>query len=330
MIHLDDSALFKNSISTNSPDVEKFEQAMAEYLGVNDTVAVNSGTAALHLALLASGVGPGDKVIMPTLTFCGTANAVEMCGADPVFADVCLRRWNMTISDIIDHIHRDDIDVVIGVDLYGNPCDPHVGYYHLLVSDSAESLGSIDFNESDYTCYSFNGNKILSTGSGGLITGKDLTRIRRLANQGRNEIGECMEPGFNYRMNGTQAKLGLRQLPKLPYRVRKKRRINEIYRNELPTLTFQEATEGTRPNWWFTAAMFPEHIDIEMLQIELGYQDIPTRRIFKPLHLQAAYKETGCFPNAEMIWDRGLCLPSSVMNTEKDTMCVCEAIKGLI
>jgi len=301
--------------------VAEFEKAMANYLGVSDCVAVNSGTSALHLALLACAEGSYFYVRIPVLTFIATANIVQYAGFPILFEDVHPKTWVMSG-------HYDD-DVIIGVDLYGNECDAATyGGYN--IGDSAESLGLWANRSYQYECYSLNGNKTMSTGSGGLVVGGDLEEVRELADVGRKD-GEFNSIGYNYRMNGIQAEMGLRQLPYLDNWVAKKRRFNWIYREQLSgIIQFQEPTPGSNPSWWFTAGLFPKGTDIPELQNKLAVKGVPTRRIFQPLNQLKPYLSDERFPVAEDIYNRGLCLPSSVLNSEKDILRVCKTIRGVV
>jgi len=308
--------------------VREFEIAMARYLGVSGCIATNSCTAAMHLALMECGVGSGHELIIPALTFVATRNVIEYVGAKPIISDVDLETWCITDKTIP---RKGKIPKgIISVDLFGNPVGINKEFIKLafsnlfgnqffLISDSAESLGTKDpYDESvDYLCYSFNGNKTMTTGGGGLLIGENLNYIREKINPGHyNGIG------YNYRMTGLSAALGLAQLKRLPEFLKKKRRFNEIYRNELDELvTFQKATPDSNPSWWFTACLFPEHIHIAELQNKLLEHHIPTRRIFKPL---------ADLPNANYIYKHGLCLPSSTLNTEEDIYQICKVIKQLI
>lgn len=322
--------------STRSKTVREFEKAMAKYLKVPDAVAVNSGTSALHLVLLACGVGKGDEVVLPVLTFIATANAVSYAGAKPVFVDVNSDTWNIDYKGIWGK------KVLLSVNLYGNPCFATT-YDMPIIQDCAESLGA----KSEWLevgnvikCYSFNGNKTLTTGSGGLIVGNNLSKIRQLADVGRDKNGEFVEIGYNYRMNGLSAALGLSQLKRLDETVAKKRRINEIYRNELDNvLTFQGETPNSKSSFWLTAALFPrqnpvfsiEYSEAQVMQHKLKCQGIPTRRIFEPLNNLKPYlrdkKIVTPTPIAEYIYNLGLCLPSSVLNSGKDILTICKSIK---
>lgn len=357
MIHLDqpeitDDDIFAvawemqyGEISTRSKTVNEFEKAIAKYLKVPDAVAVNSGTSALFLSLLACGVGKNDEVILPVLTFIATANAVSYTGARVRFVDVEFDTWNISTGKPYWR-YGTKTKCILPVDLYGNPCDmfyfaqdttydedgkpQHV--YH--VEDKAESLGSNYHHEiydGNLKCYSFNGNKTLTTGGGGLIVGDNLSKIRQLANVGRDKNGEFVEIGYNYRMNGISAALGLSQLKRLDETIEKKRKINEIYRNELDNiLNFQTETVNSKSSFWLTAVTFPAGTDIENLQNKLWQAKIPTRRIFQPLNQLAAYLNDDKFEVADRIYETGLCLPSSVKNSEIQTFEVCKQIKEIL
>jgi len=325
-------------VSTASPWVDRFEEAVARYVGGAYVLATNSGTAALHLALLACGVGPGDEVIVPVTTFVATANVVRYVGATPVFVDVDPQTWCMDTVAAREVI-TERTKVLILVHLYGNPCDLLATreLATFIIEDAAEALGTTynqekigDANWSDYICLSFNGNKIMTTGGGGaVITAfrEDKDRLFYLATQAKNEDGTHGEIGYNARMTGLSAGLGLAQLERIDEFVAKKRRFNQIYREQLPMLTFQEATPHSEPNWWHTAATFPEHINIESLQEKLKINGIPTRRIFRPLVDSPPYRDGKEYPNARYIYDHGLCLPSSTCNAEEDIYHVCEIIR---
>ena len=327
IVYLDENPYIK--WSTRSPKVAEFEKAMSDYLGVKDCVAVNSGTSALHLALLACRIGPGCEVILPVLTFIATANAVSYTGSTPVFVDVDPETWCMTDTTMKEGLNYGATEAAIPVDLYGNPSiiNPMSVYS---VTDASESLGSeVDYIEKpwNYTCYSFNGNKTLSTGSGGLVCSGGVERVRELADVGRKD-GEFNSIGYNYRMNGIAAEMGLRQLPYLNKWVEKKRRFNQIYREQLSDIIqFQEPTLGSNPSWWFTAGLFPKCTDIQSLQNRLSVKGVPTRRIFQPLNQLKPYRSDKEFPVAEDIYNRGLCFPSSSMSTENDILRVCKTIR---
>jgi perosamine synthetase len=321
MIYLDEPSL-DYIPSTRGIDVQNFELAMGRYLGVDKCVAVNSGTSALFLALKACGIGKGDKVLVPATTFIATANAVSYTGAKVVFSDVDSKYWCMDGVSVSKRIKA-----VVPVVLYGNyymSLNCRKGQYFIL--DCAEGLEKFSGRRDiHYNCFSFNGNKNITTGGGGLIIAKSSAKtdeIRQMINPGHyNGIG------YNYGMTALSARLGLEQLELLDSHKTKKKRFNQIYRENLKhRLTFQKVT-GTP---WMTAVLFPKGSDITGLQHRLQDRGVPTRRVFEPLNHFKPYKDGKTYPVAEDIWGRGLCLPSSVRNSEEDIYKVCQIIKGFL
>jgi len=334
MIHLDSAnitgleiecvigALRMGQISTSSPLVDEFERAMRDYLGISDCIATNSGTSALHLALIACGIEPEDEVIIPALTFKATENAVRYTGAMPVVVDVDPETWTLDFDEADKAINA-WTKAIIPVLLYGNPyIYTQTKKQLLLISDGCESLGTklrgVAVERHDtYICISFNGNKIMTTAGGGLLVGSNLDSVRE-----KIYPGDYDGVGYNYRMTGLSAAFGLAQLERLKGFLVKKLMFNAIYREELRGLVrFQKRTPDSEPSWWLTACLFPEEIDIPDLQANLKGKGIPTRRIFKPLT---------DLPNARYIYDHGLCLPGSTLNTGDDILEACKTIKELI
>ena len=314
MIYLDEPSL-DYIPSTAGIDVQRFELAMGRYLGVDQCVAVNSGTSALFLALKACGIGKGDKVLVPTTTFIATANAVSHAGAKVVLTDVHPETWCMFSN-------YEKVEVVMPVLLYGNSkMTLNMRNDTVVILDAAESSYS-KYECADYVCFSFNGNKNITTGGGGLVYGDNLDLIRKMIDPGHyNGVG------YNYGMTALSARLGLEQLPLLKEHLKKKKRFNYIYRKNLKhRLQFQDVT-GTP---WMTAVLFPAGTDIPNLQVILQAKGIPTRRVFPPLNHYKPYRDGKVHPVAEDIWGRGLCLPSSVRNSEEDIYRVCQTIKGFL
>jgi len=339
-------------VSTSSPIVGDFEKVIAEYLNVKpgNVLVVNSGTSALHLALLGCRVKPEDEVILPVLTFAATANAVKYIGAKIKFCDVDEDTWDINPNEI-DRLMNDRLIGVVYVDLYGVPVngieilDKIEKYRIFVIADSSESLGSIHRKNyltrtgvEDFSCFSFNGNKIITTGGGGLIVGPEnpINYLRGLSCQGRRYYGSGYDElhsyvGYNYRMPGLNAALGLSQLHRLPYFLERKRRIHAIYETELSDiLQFQKATKGTFPNWWYTAALLPEGRHVPTFQSQLQAEGIPTRRVFRPLNESPAFIDRESYPVAEMIFRRGICLPCSTLMTDSETSKVCSTIRRLL
>jgi len=318
MIYLDEADL-DYVPSTKGEDVWKFEKAMAQYLEVEDCVAVNSGTSALHLALLACGVGRKDAVIVPATTFVATANAVLYTGAKVKLVDIDLNTWCMkNISSQLKFKKK----AAIPVALYGGSLIATARNIKL-IHDRAEAINLKPENSNDYYCYSFNGNKTITTGAGGLITGPNLDTIRKLI---KPAYSNCL--AYNYGMAAENARLGLKQILKLSDYLKKKEEINSAYRDYLYFLKFQ----GNKPGpYWMTACLFPEYIDIPTLQLRLEMHGIPSRRIFKPLNHYKHLADGKIYKNAEFIYKHGLVLPSSVKNNSEESIYeICQTIKKLI
>lgn len=314
-------------ISTAHKTVWQFEEAAKNFLGVPDCVATNSGTSALHLALLACGAGPGVKVIVPALSFVATANAVKYTGADIQFVDVDQDSWTIFGRGFYGNDFG-KAKIIAPVFLYGG--NENILYVqgeneHRVVWDFAEAWGLKPgyISPNHYYCYSLNGNKTITAGGGGLIAGSSMTDNIRLQVQPRSFDGL----GYNYRMPALNAALALSQLESVMKHVNRKREIAKIYKALLPNCRFQKGVEDGIV--WMVAALFPEEISVHGLQKRLALYGIPTRRVFQPLNHYAHLKDGRVYPNAEYIYNNGLCLPSSVKNSDKDIEFVCRTIKEL-
>lgn len=344
-------AIDSGYISTIGPFVGEFEARFASYLGsAGGSVSTQSGTAALHVALYELGIGPGDEVIVPALTFAATVNPVLYVGATPVFVDVSAKTWNIDPEQIEQNI-TERTKAVIPVHLYGNPCDMEgimrlAGKYNLhVIEDSTESLGAkykgrYTGTFGDAGCFSFNGNKIITTGGGGMVVGKDpklLNHIKFLVNQARDEANGYYHPemGFNYRMTNIEAALGLAQMERLEEFLTKKRYFNRIYREglgDIEFIRFQAGYEGAESSSWLTCLIFEKEIELPDLQKRLKESGIPTRRSFMPLTefpYYRPYKKAG-LTTSYNIFANSLCLPGSTLNEEEDISFVCETIKKLV
>lgn len=343
-------AIDSGYVSTIGPFVPEFEKRFAQYLNVKTAVSTQSGTAALHTALYELGIGPGDEVIVPALTFIATVNPVIYVGAVPVFADVDLDTWNISPDDIEKKITK-KTKAIIPVHLYGNSCDMgkimRIAKKHRLyvVEDATESLGAEYKGRhtgtfGDFGIFSFNGNKVMTTGGGGMIIGKSSVRVKHikfLVNQARLEKKGYYHPeiGFNYRMTNLEAAIGLAQLEQLKKFLVEKKKMNNIYRKELLDtgfITFQKEYDNADSAYWITCILLEENMDIDALSRKLRAKRIPTRRIFMPVIAFPPYKKRGNtgYANSYRIYDRGLCLPSSTLNTEDDIYRVSHTIKKLI
>jgi len=337
-------------VSTFGPFVQKFEETFARYIGVTKAVSTQSGTEALHVALHELGIGEGDEVIVPALTFVATANPIVYVKAAPVFVDVDKDSWNIDPREIERHITR-RTKAVVPVHFYGNPCDMDrimgIARKHGLavIEDATESLGAF-YNKKhtgtigDLGCFSFNGNKVITTGGGGMVVGTDpkrLEHIKFLVNQGRDETRGYYHPeiGFNYRMTNLEAALGLAQLKRLNEFLNKKQVFNALYREELSgvrDIRFQKEYRGARGSWWFTCVVFERPVDLPTLQKVLLGKGVPTRRVFTPITEFPPYKK---FKKSDLahsydLYERGLCLPSSTLNSEQDVRTTAREIKRFL
>jgi dTDP-4-amino-4,6-dideoxygalactose transaminase len=349
-------AFDSNWIAPVGPDIDAFESELANRVGVDHAVAVSSGTAALHLALLAIGVGPGNEVLVPSFTFMATAAAVTYLGATPVFVDCTAGNWTVDpalVAEAIAERSRQGrrFAAVITVDLYGQAVD----YDELvpqcetagvpLVADAAEALGATYRGAPVGSLglagvFSFNGNKIITTSGGGMLVSDDgalAARVRYLATQARQPVVhyEHTEVGFNYRLSNLLAALGRAQLLGLDDRITRRRRINERYRaglSDLDGLTFMPVADYGEPNWWLTCVLIdPDRFgaDREAVRLALEREDIESRPTWKPLHLQPAFDGLPLIGNGFCadIFERGLCLPSGSAMSESDLGRVIDAVR---
>jgi dTDP-4-amino-4,6-dideoxygalactose transaminase len=346
------AAFDSNWIAPTGPDLGAFEQELAAFVDLPHAVALSSGTAALHLALLALGVEPGDDVIVSDLTFAATANAVVYAGARPVFLDSDTRTWNLDpdlLAEELDaraRLGRLPSAVVV-VDLYGQCADWDRideicrAYEVPTVEDAAEALGASYRGRpagalADLGVFSFNGNKIITTSGGGMLVGRSgeqIERVRYLSTQARQPVAhyEHVDIGFNYRMSNLLAALGRGQLRNLRDRVAARRDVNARYRAELsdvPGLEFMPIADHGVPNHWLTVVTVDPDVTGRTphdLVRELLARDIEARPAWKPMHLQPVFADAEVRGGAvgEHVFATGLCLPSgSSLTIEQQTRVV--------
>lgn len=317
-------------VSSIGPFVERFEAEFARFCQVKHAVAVSNGTTALHLALLALGVGPGDEVIIPDLTFVATGNAVLYCGAKPVLVDVTAETWCIDPA-LVEKAITSRTKVILPVHLYGHPADMEAILALArprgiaVVEDAAEAHGAkcrgkVVGGIGDIGCFSFYGNKILTTGEGGMVTTNDdrlAARVRFLKDHAMDPTRRYFHPevGYNYRMTNVQAALGCAQLERAEELLAKRRRVMEAYRDALAGLDgvqLNPHAPWADPVPWMVC-LVQDRVPADVLAARLRDQGIDTRPFFVPLHDLPAFHDpdTGTGPVAGRLSCNGLNLPSS-------------------
>lgn len=345
-------------ISSAGKYIPAFEEAFSRYCGAKHGIAVCNGTVALHLALVAAGVGKGAEVIMPDFTMIASAAAVAYVGARPVFVDAERETWNIDALQIEERINSRTSAIMV-VHIYGHACAMDEirkvarKYNLLIVEDAAEAHGAEYQGKrtgslGDIAAFSFFANKIVSTGEGGMV----LTNNDELAQRCRYFKNLCFplnrdrtylheHVGFNYRMSNLHAALGLAQTERAELYVSARRRINSLYRERLknlPGIIFQAEFEGCRNVYWMNGIVVDRQvngIDRDSLMRKLSDRGIETRRFFGGMHHQPAlaqygsYKEDS-FPVSDWLMKNGLYLPSGSGLTDEDIDWVCEAIETIV
>lgn len=346
-----EEAFNSNWIAPLGPNVDGFEKELALKIGVKHAVALSSGTAAIHMALKAAGVSEGDIVLCQSLTFAATANPIIYLNAIPVFIDSDFKTWNMDPEALEKAFEKyPNVKAVIVVHLYGLSADLdkiiEICKKHnvTLIEDAAESLGTTYKGKytgtfGDYGVFSFNGNKIITTSGGGMLVSDNegkISKVRFWATQARDKARHYQhsEIGYNYRMSNIVAGIGRGQLKVLDQRIAKKRYIYEFYKRELGQLDgieFMPINEWNVPNCWLTCMTLKGHVKPLDIILALEKENIESRPIWKPMHIQPVYKDydfigTGV---SEKIFESGVCLPSDTKMTDEDLNRVCNIIKGL-
>jgi perosamine synthetase len=287
---------------THGPHVERFEQAIVGCTGAKYAVALSSGTAALHLSLLSVGIKPGDHVALPGFTFVAVANAVRYCGATPVFID-CDKYGSLSPVCLNDWLRHNHVEAVIAVHNFGHLCDIEeickIGEKHSIpvIEDAAQALGAITKINGHTATISFNGNKTITTGGGGMVLTDDertAERIRSLATVSKIEVPHSFwhsDVGFNYRMPNMNAALGLAQMDNLPDILERKSRINTAYHKAFEGTGYAAVLKTVRPtNHWLNAVVVrDEHLRHEVILLLNGV-GIESRLSWTPLNLMPMYQ----------------------------------------
>jgi perosamine synthetase len=299
--------------------------------------------------LLAHGIGPGDEVIVPTLTYVASANCVRYCGATPVFADSEEDTWNLDPARVAEAV-TPRTKAILPVHLYGHPArmdelrEIAVQYELIVVEDAAEAHGAqcngrVVGSIGDSAVFSFYGNKIITTGEGGMLVTNDgelATQARQLRGQGQDPARRYWFPiiGFNYRMTNVAAAIGVAQMERIDWHLERRRTVARWYRARLegvPGLTFSPEAEWARNAYWMSCVVLGDGVASTRDDVaeRLAESGVETRPFFYPMHTLPPYRELvgdATFPVAERLASRGLNLPSSALLEENDVAYVCDAL----
>jgi perosamine synthetase len=337
-------------ISSVGKFVGRFEKEFAAYIGCKLGMALHTGTHALHLAIAGLGIGEDDEVILPSLTFAATANTVLYTGARPVLTDVDEETWNIT-PDEFEKAITPRTKAVIPVHLYGHACDmdPIMEIARsrglFVIEDAAEAHGAEYKGQrvgsiGDVGCFSFFGNKIITTGEGGMCVCDDADLIERmeiLRDHGMRKEKKYWHEvvGFNYRMTNLQAAVGVAQLERIDWFLQRKRDVAALYRQYLAgseKLILPVEKEYTRHAFWMFNVRLRDNCRLsrEELLAALREEGIECRPVFYPLHIMTPYRQSGEFPVTDKISASGISLPSSSHLTEPDIGFICQTLTKLL
>ena len=345
-----------NWISTVGPQIDAFERSLTDFIGSEYAAVLGSGTAAVHLALRIIGVAKGDSVICQTFTFAGSANPIVYQGANPIFMDSEKDTWNMDpslLEDTLTGITKSNQKLpkaIIPVHLYGMPAKMAEinsiaeKYGIAVIEDAAEALGSeIEGvpvgNMGAMSILSFNGNKIITTSGGGALLSNNkeyIDKAKFLATQARDPAPHYQHTqiGYNYRMGNINAAIGLGQMEVLQERIKRKREIFDYYLNMLGNvegIEFNLEPKGYFSNRWLTTILVDSYERKESIRLALERENIESRPLWKPMHLQPVFKDAQYFGGnvAENLFGRGLCLPSGTELNEDDLATIVHLIKSI-
>ena len=340
-----------NWVSSVGSFVDRFSASLAAYVGAKYAVATVNGTAALHIALLVAGVEPEDEVLIPTLTFVAPANAIRYAGAWPVFMDVEPQYWQMDPDKLAafletgcrrqdDHLvnsaSRRRVRAILPVHILGHPCDMGPisdlarNYGLPVIEDATESLGArykgrMVGQPGDVACFSFNGNKLITTGGGGMMVTDNpqwAERARYLTTQAKDDPIEYVhnEIGYNYRLTNIQAAMGVAQLEQIEGFIEKKRAIAHRYHGAfqgMEDITLMPAQPDSDPTYWLYTLLLPPETTLEerkAVVASLNAEGIGARPLWHPIHGLPPYLGCQAFQveHASSIYERAVSLPSSV------------------
>lgn len=331
-------------ISAKGKFVQEFESAFEKYIGADHAITVANGTVALHLALIALGIGNGDEVIVPTLTYVASVNAIAYTGATPVFVDSLKGNWQVD-SDDIERKITEKTKAIMVVHLYGHPCDMtrimEIARKHdlFVVEDCAEAFGSYFEGQhvgtfGDISTFSFYGNKTITTGEGGMVVTNDETlyaRATHLKDQGMAKFRQYWHDviGYNYRMTNICAAIGLAQLEQADKFLRQKRDVADWYKKYLQgtPVEFHQEDPNVRHSYWMCSILVPKGVERDPLRELLKDRNVETRPVFYPVHTMPMYSQRyQKHRNAEDIGWRGMNLPSWQGLNEDQVRYICNVI----
>ncbi len=352
--------LIENWIAPLGPNVDGFEKDLTDYTGAGHAAALSTGTAAIHLALILLGVQRDDEVVCQSFTFSASANPIIYQGATPVFVDSEKDTWNID-PVLLEEAVKDRISngrkpkVIIFVHLYGMPAKVNEikavadKYGIPLIEDAAEGMGSLYGDRhvgtfGDIGILSFNGNKIITTSGGGALLSDNedyVKKARFLATQARDNAPHYQhsEIGYNYRMSNICAGIGRGQMKVLNDRVKQRRKNFEYYKevfSRYEGITFPKEPEGHFSNRWLTTILVdPEKtggVTREDIRLALAEDNIESRPLWKPMHLQPVFKDAPAYTNgvSEELFEYGLCLPSGSNLTDNDLKRVSDIVQSLL
>jgi len=335
-------------ISSKGGYVAKFEAALAAYLGIPHCALVSNGTTAIQTALGALGIGPGDEVIVPTLTYIASVNPIVAAGATPIFVDSHMDTWQMDAAAVARKI-TPRTRAIMAVHLYGGMCDmraiAEIARNHdiLLIEDCAEAFGSQLHGRTagtlgDVACFSFFGNKTITTGEGGLVATSSPSIHKRLVSykgQGLADYREYWHDklGFNYRMTNICAAIGLAQLERIEDTLTKKRSLAEWYQEDLQgqPVRFQTCPSGLFHTYWMVSVLFDDERTKNLVREHLGNQGIETRPFFSPVHTMPMYEgRYQDLPNAQNLASRGINLPSWPGLSRSEVSAITQVVKDAL
>lgn len=344
-----DDCINSGWISSVGSYIQKFEEKFAKFVGTKYAASCSNGTVALHLPLLAYGLKPGDEVIVPTLTYIATANAVKYCGGTPVFVDSEKETWNIDPAKIEGKITKKTKGIIV-VHLYGHPVDMDPimkiakKYKLFVIEDAAEAHGATYKGKmvgsiGDVGVFSFFGNKIITTGEGGMVVTNDKkldAKMRLFKGQGQdpNRRYWFIEVGYNYRMTNIQAAIGLAQLENVKWHMNMRKKIAKWYYKHLSSLS-EYIELPIQKNWashsyWMYSILLKDSVKIRRDKfMELLTADgIETRPVFYPMHVMPPYLNKKLkFPVAEGISQRAINIPSHALLKESNIMFISSCIK---